>query len=112
MEDNVPTAAAGGKGKEKDAPTIPLSWEKLAVLLKIFPCFTTPGPPTSGVEEFFPFSQHHFVNLDGIPRLNGMVQPSHVVLDFSLWCTYPPLKYTVEETTKMVGFISFLPKFA
>ena len=60
--DEVPTATPGGNAKEKDTLVIPSSWEEIAVLLKAVPCFTVPQPPTSGVEKFFPFSHHHFVN--------------------------------------------------
>lgn len=41
-EDEVPIVALGGKGKEKDAPAIPSSWEEIAALLKAVPCFTAP----------------------------------------------------------------------
>lgn len=108
----VPTTTPSGNAKEKDTSIIPSSWEEIAVLLKAVPCFTIPEPPTSGVEKFFPFSHHHFVNLGGNPRMAGVVQPSHVTLNFALRCTYPLLKYTVEENTEVVGFGHFLPKFA
>lgn len=64
------------------------------------------------MDEFFPFSHSHFVNLGGIPRMVGVVRPSYVVLDSKLRCTYLLLKYTVEETVEVVGFILLLPKFA
>ena len=79
------------------------------MLLKVISCFIAPKPPASDLEEFFPFSHRHFVNLGGNPRMAGMVQQSHVTPDSAL---YPLLKYIVEETTEVVGFIPLFPKFA
>lgn len=42
VEDEVPIVALGGKGKEKNSPAIPSSWEETAALLKAVPCFTAP----------------------------------------------------------------------
>lgn len=105
------TATPGGNAKEKDDLTILSSWEEIAALLKAVPCFTAPEPPTFGVEEFFLFSHRHFINLDGDPRMAGVIRPSHVTPNSTLRCTYPLLKYTVEETTKVVRFISLMPNF-
>lgn len=72
-KDGVLAIASGGKVKKKDVPSISSSWDKIAALLKAIPCFTTPELPASDVEEFFLFSQRHFVNLGGIPRMAGVV---------------------------------------
>lgn len=72
-EDEVPVVAPGGKGKEKGAPAILSSWEEITELLKVVPCFTMLEPLAFGMEEFFSFSQCHFVNLGGIPCMDGMV---------------------------------------
>lgn len=105
-------ATPGGNAKEKDDLAIPSSWEEIAALLKAVPCLTAPEPPTFGVEEFFPFSHRHFINLDGDPHMVGVIRPSHVTPDSALRCTYPLLKYTAEETTEVVRFISLMPNFA
>lgn len=110
--EEAPTATPGGNAKEKNAPAIPSNWEEITVLLKTVPCFTLPESPASSVEEFFPFSHHHFVNLRDNPRLGRVVRPSHVTPDSALWCTYLLLKYTAEKTSKVVGFIPLLSKFA
>lgn len=89
MEDGVPAIALGGKVKKKDAPSISSSWDKIAALLKAIPCFTTPELPASDMEEFFLFSQRHFVNLGSIPRMAGVVRSSHVAPDSAFRCTYP-----------------------
>lgn len=68
-----------------------------------------PEPPTSSVDEFFPFSRCHLVDLHSDSHISGVVRPSHVTLESALWCTYPLLKYTVEETTEVVGFTHFFP---
>ncbi|RVW69655.1 hypothetical protein CK203_059481 [Vitis vinifera] len=77
--------------------------EKIAALLKVISCFIAPEPPAFDMEEFFPFSHRHFVNLGGNPRMAGMVQQSHVTPDSALQCTYPLLKYTIGETTELVA---------
>ncbi|RVW46141.1 hypothetical protein CK203_076152 [Vitis vinifera] len=56
---------------------------------------------TSNMEEFFPFSHHHFINLGNIPRMVGVVRPSHVAPDSALRCTYLLLKYTAEEMVEV-----------
>lgn len=111
-KDGAPAATLGGNAKEKDALAILSSWEKIATLLKAVPCFTVPELLAFGVEEFFSFSHCHFVNLCDDPCMARVVRPSHVTSDFALRCTYPLLKYTIEETTKMLRFIPLLPKFA
>lgn len=118
VEDTCPdkygasAATSGGNAKEKDNLAIPSSWEEIAALLKAVPCFTAPKLPTFGVEEFFPFSHHHFINLGGDPPMAGVIRPSHVTPDSALRCTYPLLKYIAEETTEVVRFISLMPNFA
>lgn len=88
-KDGVPAIASGSKVKKKDVPSISSSWDKIAALLKVIPCFTTPELPASDVEEFFLFSQCHFVNLGGIPCMAGVVRSSHVSPDSVFRCTYP-----------------------
>ena len=107
--DEAHTATLGGNATKKDTTNIPSRQEKIVVLLKVISCFIAPKPPASDLEEFFPFSHRHFVNLGGNPRMAGMVQQSHVTPDSAL---YPLLKYIVEETTEVVGFIPLFPKFA
>ena len=109
MGDRGPTATLGGNAKEKDVSATPSRWEEIAALLRAVPCFTASEPPASGVDEFFLFSHHHFINLRGNPRIAGMVRPSHVTLESTPQCTYPLLKYTTEEMAKVVGFTPFCP---
>ena len=78
--------------------------------LKSVPYFTTPKPPTSGVNAFFPFTRHHFVELRSDPRLAGVVHPFHDTLESALQCTYLMQKYIAEETTEMVRFAISFPK--
>lgn len=111
-KNGVSTATPSGNAKEKDDLAISSSWEEIAALLKAVPCFITPEPPAFGVEEFFPFSHRHFINLDGDPRMAGVIRPSHVTPDSAFRCTYPLLKYTTEKTTEVVRFISLMPNFA
>lgn len=111
-KNGAPTTTSGGNAREKDDLAILSSWDEVVVLLKAVPCFTAPEPPAFRVEEFFPFSHCHFVNLGGDPRMAGVIRPSHVTPDSALRCTYPLLKYTAEETTEVVRFIPLLPKFA
>lgn len=108
-EDRTFAGTPGGNANKKGASDTPSSWEDIAALLKRVPCFTAPKPPTSGVEEFFPFSHRHFVDLRGDPYMAGVVRPSHVTPDSAHQGTYSMLKYTTEETTKVVGFT---PSFA
>lgn len=51
-KDGAPAATLGGNAKEKDALAIPLSWEKIATLLKTVPCFIVPELLAFGVKEF------------------------------------------------------------
>ena len=111
-EDETPIATLGGNAKEKDAPATLSSWEDIKALLKAVPCFTAPQPPISNMEEFFSFSHHHFVDLHGDPHMAGMVRPSHVTPESTLWCTHLLLKYTIKESGEVVGFSHFLSKLA
>ena len=112
-EDICPTDAItlGGNANERDAPISSLDWEEIGALLKVVPCFIAPEPPVSSVNAFFPLTRHHFVKLFGDPCLAGVVRPSHGTLESALQCTYPMQKYTAEETSEMVRFAPFLPKF-
>lgn len=107
MGDKGRVATPGGNAKEKDVSATPSSWEEIAALLRAVLCFTTSEPPTSGVDKFFSFSHHHLVNLHGDLRIAGVVYPSHVAPESALHCTYPLLKYIIEETTEVVGFTPF-----
>lgn len=61
--DEAPAATPGVNAKKKDALTTLSSCEEITTLLKLVPCFTTPKPPASNVDEFFIFSRRHFVDL-------------------------------------------------
>lgn len=77
------------------------------MLLKAVPCFTMPEPPALGAEKFFLLP---VVTLSTCAVTLAL--PAWFALRMSLRCTYPLLKYTDEETTEVVGFTHFLPKFA
>lgn len=109
-KDGTPTTTLGDNANERDASGISLSWEDITALLKTIPYFTMPKPPTSSVNAFFPFTHYHFVELRENPRLASVVCPSHDTLESALWCTYPMLKYTTEETMKVVRLAPSLPK--
>lgn len=111
MGDGTLAATLGGDINEKDASISPPSWEEIATLLKTIPCFTTPKPPTSGVNVLFPLTRHHFVELPYDLILVGVVHPFHGTPDSVLRCTYLMQKYIIEETTEVVRFASFLLKF-
>ena len=106
----TPLATPGGNTNERDAPISPSSWEDIVMRLKSVPCFTTPKLPASGVNAFFPFTCHHFVELRSDPRLAGVVHPFHGTLESIFQCTYPMQKYIAEETTEVVRFVLSLPK--
>ena len=106
----TPVATPGGNTNERDAPISFSSWEDIATRLKSVPYFTTPKPPASGVNAFFPFTRHHFVELRSDPRLAGVVHPFHGTLESVLQCTYLMQKYIAEETMEVVRFAISLPK--
>lgn len=61
------------------------------------------------MEEFFPFSHRHFIDLLDDPHVAGVVRPSHVTSESVLRCTYPLLTYIDKETVEVVGFTHFSP---
>lgn len=88
MENGTSVATPSGNANERDALVIPSSWDDIAVLLKMVPCFTVLEPSISGVNAFFPFTRRHFVELPGDPCLTSVVRPSYGTPKSILQCTY------------------------
>lgn len=83
-EDGTSTGTLGGDAIKKGALDSPSNWEDIATLLKRVLCFTAPKPLALGVEEFFPFSHRHFIDLLDDPHMAGVVQSSHVTSESTL----------------------------
>lgn len=110
IEDKTSTGTLGGDAIKKGALDNPSNWEDIVTLLKRVLCFIVPKPLASSIEEFFPFSYHHFIDLLDDPHVAGVVRPSHVTSEFVLRCTHPLLTYIDKETVEVVGFTHFSPK--
>lgn len=108
-KDGTSTGTLGGDAIKKGALDSPSNWEDIATLLKRVLCFTTPKPLALGVEEFFPFSHRHFIDLLDDTHVAGVVQSSHVTSESALRCTHPLLTYIAKKTVEVVGFTHFSP---
>ena len=75
------------------------------------PCFTALEPPTLSIDALFPLTHRYFVDLHGDLPITIMPRLSHDTPKFVLQCIYPMQQYTVVETTEVVRFAPFLPKF-
>lgn len=89
-QDRTPVGLPPGNDiNDKDAPISSPNWEEMAALLRQVPCFTTPKPPVTSIDFFFPLTRQYFVNLPGDLLIIVVPHLPHGTPKSVLWCIHP-----------------------
>ena len=111
-QDRTPVSLPPGNDiNDKDAPISFPNQEEMTALLRQVPCFTTPEPPVTSIDFFFPLTRQYFVNLPGDLLIIVVPRLPHGTPKSVLWCIHPMQQYTIIEMMKVVRFASSLLKF-